>query len=66
VRDFVRTDAAGADLAASVRLIDKHGPAEVLAVIGQLISVRRADLVVSTAHRAKGLEWDSVQVAARR
>jgi len=64
VRDFVRTDAAGADLAASVRLIDKHGPAEVLAVIGQLSSARRADLVVSTAHRAKGLEWDSVQVAS--
>jgi hypothetical protein len=63
VRDFVRTDAAGADLAASVRLIDKHGPAEVLAIIGQLSSARRADLVVSTAHRAKGLEWDSVQVA---
>ena len=63
VRDFVRTDAAGADLAASVRLIDKHGPAEVLAVIGQLSSARRANLVVSTAHRAKGLEWDSVQVA---
>src|SRR6202453_2179660 len=63
VRDFVRTDTAGADLAASVRLIDKHGPAEVLAVIGQLSSARRANLVVSTAHRAKGLEWDSVQVA---
>jgi hypothetical protein len=63
VRDFVRTDAVGADLAASVRLIDKHGPAEVLAVVGQLSSARCANLVVSTAHRAKGLEWDSVQVA---
>lgn len=63
VRDFVRTDTAGADLAASVRLIDKHGPDTVLATVGRLSGQRRADLVVSTVHRAKGLEWDSVQVA---
>jgi UvrD/REP helicase N-terminal domain len=63
VQLFVRTDTAGADLAASVRLIDKHGPDAVLATVEQLSDPRRADLVVSTAHRAKGLEWGSVQVA---
>ncbi|HXL95704.1 MAG TPA: UvrD-helicase domain-containing protein [Streptosporangiaceae bacterium] len=63
VQNYVRTDAAGADLAASVRLIDSHGPAEVIRTIGQLSSETRADVVVSTAHRAKGLEWGSVLVA---
>jgi hypothetical protein len=63
VQEFVHTEAAGADLAASVRLIDKHGPGTVLAVINGLSGPQRADLVVSTVHRAKGLEWDSVRVA---
>jgi UvrD-like helicase C-terminal domain len=63
VREFVRTDTAGADLAASVRLIDKHGAAQVLSTVDKLSGPRRADLIVSTVHRAKGLEWDSVQVA---
>jgi hypothetical protein len=63
VRAFVRTETAGADLAASVRLIDKQGAAAVLATVQRLSGARRADLVVSTVHRAKGLEWDSVQVA---
>jgi len=63
VRAFVRTDTAGADLAASVRLIDKHGAAQVLATVDKLSGPRRADLIVSTVHRAKGLEWDSVRVA---
>jgi hypothetical protein len=63
VQAFVRTDTAGADLAASVRLIDKHGPASVLAIVDRLSRPRRADLMVSTVHRAKGLEWENVQVA---
>jgi hypothetical protein len=64
VQAYVRTDAAGADLAASVRLIDKHGAIGVLRVISQLSEPGRAELTVSTAHRAKGLEWDSVLVAS--
>jgi UvrD-like helicase C-terminal domain len=64
VQAFVRTDTAGADLAAGVRLIDKQGAAAVLATVEQLSGPRRADLVVSTAHRAKGLEWDSVLIAS--
>ena len=61
VRSFVRTDGAGADLAASVRLIDRHGAAMVLATVSQLS--RRAEVMVTTAHRAKGLEWGRVLIA---
>jgi hypothetical protein len=63
VRAFVRTDTAGADLAASVRLIDSQGPAMVLRTVEQLSSLNRAEVMVSTAHRAKGLEWGRVVVA---
>ena len=63
VRQFTRTDATGADLAASVRLIDKWGAAAVLDLVTRLSRAERAELTVSTAHRAKGLEWGRVLVA---
>jgi AAA domain/UvrD-like helicase C-terminal domain len=63
VQGYIRTDSAGADLAASIRLIDRHGPAMILRTIEQLSSEARADVVVSTAHRAKGQEWGRVLVA---
>jgi hypothetical protein len=63
VRDYVRTDAAGADLAAGVRLIDKHGAATVLSMIDQLSSARRAEVIALTAHAAKGREWEKVLIA---
>jgi hypothetical protein len=64
VQEFVRTDASGADLAASVRLIDRHGAAMVLATVSQLSGPRHANVTVTTAHRAKGLEWRRVRIAA--
>jgi hypothetical protein len=63
IQAFVRTDAAGADLAASVRLIDRLGPAMVLATVSQLSGIHRADVTVTTAHRAKGLEWRRALIA---
>ncbi len=63
VRQFVLTDAAGADLAAIVRLIDTHGAAMILGTVEQLSREARADILVATAHRAKGLQWGRVLVA---
>lgn len=64
VRDYVRTDAAGADLAAGVRLIDKHGAAAILAMIDQLSGTKTAQVIAITAHAAKGHEWERVRIAA--
>ncbi|MBV9445882.1 MAG: UvrD-helicase domain-containing protein [Streptosporangiaceae bacterium] len=63
VQDFVRTDTAGADLAASVRLIDAYGAAGVLGILARLASEGRAEVTVSTAHGAKGREWERVRIA---
>ena len=63
VQDFVRTDTAGADLAASVRLIDTYGAAGVLGILARLASEGRAEVTVSTAHGAKGREWERVRIA---
>lgn len=63
VQEYVEMDAAGSDLRVFVRLIDKHGAREVMRVCDALVSEDRADVIVSTAHRAKGREWDKVLIA---
>ncbi|MFI5852296.1 UvrD-helicase domain-containing protein [Micromonospora chalcea] len=63
VQEYVEMDAAGADLRVFVRLIDRHGPHEVMRVCDALVDERYADVVVSTAHKAKGREWGSVRIA---
>ena len=55
-------EAAG-DLATFVRLIDDHGPDKVIAATRRLADEKHAQVVLSTAHKAKGREWPSVQIA---
>lgn len=64
VQDHAEHDPGGSDLKVLVNLIDKHGPDAIIAVIGRLVEERRAEVIISTAHKAKGREWDSVQIAA--
>lgn len=52
-----------------VRLIDQHGPDRLLSLVGNLVDEDAVgefapDVVVSTAHKAKGREWDRVRIAA--
>lgn len=63
VQDYVDHDSAGADLKTFVRLIDAHGPDVVIDAMDRLTDESAADLVVSTAHRAKGREWPAVTIA---
>ncbi|MFD4788289.1 UvrD-helicase domain-containing protein [Streptomyces sp. NPDC058459] len=45
-----------------VKLIDEHGPDRIVAAADGLCSEQQAELVVSTAHRAKGREWPAVRI----
>jgi UvrD/REP helicase N-terminal domain/UvrD-like helicase C-terminal domain/DEAD/DEAH box helicase len=63
VQDYADHDPGGSDLKVFVKLIDDHGPDEVIGIIDNLSQERYADVVVSTAHKAKGREWDSVRIA---
>jgi hypothetical protein len=63
VQDYAAQDAAGSDLKVMVGLIDRHGPELVIQTMDSLVPEQRADLVVSTAHKAKGREWPSVRIA---
>jgi hypothetical protein len=63
VQDYAANDPGGEDLAVLVGLIDEHTPEKILAMTAQLVEERYADVVVSTVHKAKGREWDSVLIA---
>jgi hypothetical protein len=63
VQDYAENDPGGTDLKVLVQLIDSHGPDVIMDVIDRLTEERRAEVVISTAHKAKGREWDSVKIA---
>ncbi|MFG2144110.1 UvrD-helicase domain-containing protein [Streptomyces sp. NPDC048696] len=62
VRQYAEEEADGADLRVLVKLVDEHGPAVIITATEQLVAEDRAELVVSTAHRSKGREWDRVRI----
>lgn len=52
----------GSDIAMLVRLVDRFTAPVVLAACGKSVPEAQADVTISTIHRAKGREWDDVQV----
>lgn len=62
VQDYVANDPNGDDLKVLVKLIDDYGVEDVLRAVDNSVAEEDADVVVTTAHKSKGLEWDSVQL----
>ncbi|CAG9186039.1 3'-5' exonuclease [Cupriavidus pampae] len=54
---------AGRDLKPLVKLIDDEGVDYLRLILTRVSPENEADYIVSTVHRAKGLEWDRVQLA---
>jgi len=54
---------AGRDLQPLVRLIDNEGVDYLRLILSRVSPESEADYVISTVHRAKGLEWDGVRLA---
>lgn len=66
LQEYVEEEESGRDLQVLVKLVNRYGPATLIDAVGALVPTKqaqRADLIVSTAHRAKGLEWPSVRIA---
>jgi hypothetical protein len=62
VVEFARTD-EGASLLTFVQIIEQHGEDKLWYVISQIETDEDdADLIISTAHRAKGREWRRVRL----
>jgi len=62
VQAYVEQDELGVELAMMVKLIDDYGVEQVIAAVSNPVSEAKADVVVSTAHKAKGRQWESVQL----
>lgn len=61
VVDFSETD-EGSEFAPLVNLVETWSPIEIINAIDSCVEDSRADVVVSTAHIAKGLEWSRVRI----
>ena len=46
-----------------VELIQSFGIGELISALNQVVTEKRAEVVISTVHRAKGREWNSVRLA---
>jgi superfamily I DNA/RNA helicase len=64
VQDYAENDACGIELAGFVRIVDGYGTDKLTDVLARCSSSEdSADLIVSTAHKAKGREWPRVRIA---
>lgn len=63
VAAYVEDDELGGELKLLVELVDKFTPEAIIAGLRNMPPIEEATLVISTAHRSKGLEWGTVQLA---
>jgi ATP-dependent exoDNAse (exonuclease V) beta subunit len=64
VEQYVDEDQQGEDLRLMVKLINEFGADEIIAALKYMPKESDADVVISTAHKAKGREWDTVRLAS--
>lgn len=63
VQEYVEVDPSAADLVTMVDLVDTYGATPLLDALTKCVSENRADVTVSTAHKAKGCEWNHVRIS---
>jgi hypothetical protein len=63
VQDYVDQDPQGSELALLVRLVDEYGADVIVEALENQLPEDRCDFTISTAHKAKGREWDTVTLA---
>jgi superfamily I DNA/RNA helicase len=64
VQDYVAHDQQGDELRLMVGLMDEYGPERILEALDRCPREQDADVVVSTAHKSKGREWNRVVLGA--
>lgn len=63
VQDYVDQDPLGGELALLVKLVDEFGARQLINVLMKAADHEWAEITISTAHKSKGLQWRSVQLA---
>ena len=64
VVEYVENDPQGSELRMLVGLLDKYGVQIVVDALDGLMAEDGADVIISTAHKAKGREWPSVRLTS--
>lgn len=64
VREYVAEDSDAKELQMLVKLVDRHGAETLLEAVQRAVPEASAQLVISTAHKAKGREWSRVAIAS--
>lgn len=65
VQAYVAEDPSGSDLGLMVRLVEEHGGEKIQKALERMPEKERdAEVVISTAHKAKGREWASVKLGS--
>jgi superfamily I DNA/RNA helicase len=64
VQEYVEDDQGAADLRVLVSLVDRFGAGGIFRVTDAVVDEAQAEVVVSTAHKSKGREFESVRVAS--
>jgi hypothetical protein len=64
VQEHAELDDASGSLKVLVKLVDEHTPERILQIVKSLVDERQADVIISTAHKAKGREWDRVRIGS--
>ncbi|HEV2636138.1 MAG TPA: UvrD-helicase domain-containing protein [Actinocrinis sp.] len=64
VQDYAEKDREAQTLRSIVHLIDSFGPDTIIDAVDRLCAEEEAKVIVSTAHRAKGREWDTVRIGS--
>lgn len=64
VQQYVSEDVLGEDLKMLVKLVDEYGAAKIVSALEHMPPQDRASLVLSTAHKSKGLGFGSVKLTA--
>jgi cation transport regulator ChaB len=62
VQDYAENDSSAHDLKSLVDLVDSYGEETIISAVDRLVEEEHARVTVSTAHKAKGREWDSVRI----
>ncbi len=61
VHEYCETN-DGSDIKPLVKLVDEHGTEPLKKALAKITPIEQADYVISTAHKAKGLEWNRVHL----
>ena len=61
LQEFIKTD-EGQQIATLVRLAEAKGLSNLVSILQQCTDGTNCDILLSTLHKAKGLEWDKVQL----